>query len=99
MSARKASPIAGSRAEHLEIVLADQIAGDFLVIETRRQPMHDGAFERLMVEDGRQDEAGEFRLAPHDFFGFGADMRKNRIGPRQSDNTCAVRLSHVTLLH
>ena len=69
------------------------------MIETRRQPMHDGAFERLVVEDGGQDEAGEFRLAPHDFFGFGADMRKNRVGPRQSDDTCAVRVSHLTLLH
>jgi hypothetical protein len=49
------------------------------MVEPGRDAVRDRMLERVVVEDGAEDEARELRLAGGDRFGFLADARPHRI--------------------
>ena len=49
------------------------------MVEPAGEPIGDGRFERVVMQDGRIDEGRELRLAPYDFFGFSANPPPNRV--------------------
>ena len=65
--------------ERIRIGLPDQFARQRGMVEPLGQPVDDGRFERVVVQDGRIDEGGQFRLAPHHVFRLAADARPDRI--------------------
>ena len=61
-------------------------------MEPLGQPVADGVFEPVNVEDVGDDEAGQRRLAPDDVFGFIAHPAPDGIATMQS---CAVLASQL----
>jgi hypothetical protein len=59
--------------------LPDQLRRHLRVIEPLGDPVHDRGLERVVVQDGREDEGRELGLAPHHLLGLTADARPDRI--------------------
>ena len=49
------------------------------MVEPLRQPMDHARLERVVMQNGRIDERGEFGLAAHNVFRLAADARPDRI--------------------
>src|SRR5262249_20293292 len=49
------------------------------MIDLSGQSIGDRGFKRVVVQDGRIDEGGELRLAPHDVFGLATNARPHGI--------------------
>ena len=65
--------------EHLGEGLADQIAGDVMMVEPVGDAMGDRLLERMMVEDVTVDEARQLRLGSRDRFRLGANPLPNGV--------------------
>src|SRR6185295_9708556 len=65
--------------ERVAIGLPDQLRRDVGMVEPLGHTMHDGSFERVMMQNGRIDEGCELSLAADHFLGLATDARPNRI--------------------
>ena len=65
--------------ERLGIGLPDQLARHRRMVEPLGQPIDHGRFQGVVVQNGRIDEGGELRLAPHGLFRLATDARPYRI--------------------
>ncbi len=78
--------------------LADERGGHVGVVEPRRDPVGDRAFQRRMIEDRRLQERRQFGLAPHRLVRLLADAREKRIIPGEPDDAGRQSLRHGELL-
>ena len=83
----------GIVAQRLVIGLTDQIARQRRMVETLGEAMHYRVFQTLVMQHGRIDEGGQFRLAANDIFRLGADAIPDRIERRQ------FRTLRIDLMH
>ncbi len=79
MSARNDSPISGDVLERIGIGLADQVARYRGMIEPLAEPMGDGGFQRVVMQNGRIDKGRELGLATDGLFSLAAEPRPDRI--------------------
>ena len=65
--------------ERIRIGLPDQLARQRGMVEPLGQPVDDGRFKGVVMQNARIDEGGQLRLAPHHLFRLAADARPYRI--------------------
>ena len=80
--------------ERVRIGLPDQFGRDVGMVEPLGDPVHHRLFERVVVQDGRIDEARELRLAPHHVFRLMAHARPDRIDLVERVDEPGVMLGH-----
>src|SRR5581483_11266467 len=80
----------------IAISLADEVAGNVGIAEALADAMHDGGFQRVVVQDIFVDEGCEFRLAACNFFRLAADARPDRIDLVEAFGRPRLVLSHRT---
>ena len=69
----------GIVAQRLVIGLTDQVARQGGMVEALGNPVHHRLFESIVMQHGRIDERGEFRLPADDVLGLGPHPIPDRI--------------------
>ena len=80
--------------ERVGISLPDQFGGDVGVIEPLADAMHHRSFQRVVMQDRGIDEGGELGLGADDVFGFGAQLRPDRVDLLDRIRALALLVGH-----